>query len=127
MCPVSDPALFSSLVDHPGMLVMGVDVEGRVMWRSRGMEQLTGYTFDEIKGKNWVTTLVPEEHQNEALRLCRGRLGGDRSADCAVDPDNVLIRCPRRRLECTNGSHTQAIARNQTSKRHRADIRDCSR
>lgn len=79
MCPVSDPALFSSLVDHPGMLVMGVDVEGRVMWLSRGMEQLTGYTFDEIKGKNWVTTLVPEEHQNEALRLCRGRLGGDRS------------------------------------------------
>jgi two-component system sensor kinase FixL len=79
MCPVSDPALFESLVDHPGMLVLGVDTEGRVQWLSRGLEQLTGYTFEELKGRDWVASLVPPEHQGEASKFCRGRVGKDRS------------------------------------------------
>jgi two-component system sensor kinase FixL len=79
MCPVSDPALFDSLVDHPKMLVMGVDTEGRMMWVSRGLEQLTGWTFDEIKGLDWVSTLVHADHRQDAEVRCRGRIGKDRS------------------------------------------------
>ena len=79
MCPVSDPALFESMVNHPAMLVMGVDITGRIMWLSQGMEQLTGWTFDELKGREWVSTLVPSEHQPDALERCRGRIGQDRT------------------------------------------------
>jgi|JI6StandDraft_1071083.scaffolds.fasta_scaffold00773_9 two-component system sensor kinase FixL len=79
MCPVSDPALFDSLVDHPGMLVMGVDTAGCVMWVSRGFEQLTGYTYEEIKGRDWIATFIPPEHQEDAAKHCRGRIGQNRA------------------------------------------------
>jgi two-component system, LuxR family, sensor kinase FixL len=79
MCPVSDPALFESLVDHPGMLVMGVDTAGCVMWVSRGFEELTGYAFEEIKGRDWITTFIPPEHQEDAAKQCRGRIGQNRA------------------------------------------------
>ncbi len=79
MCPVSDPALFESMVNHPAMLVMGVDISGRIMWLSQGMEQMTGWTFEELKGREWVATLVPPEHQAEATERCRGRIGRDRT------------------------------------------------
>lgn len=79
MCPVSDPSLFESMVNHPAMLVMGVDVAGRIMWLSQGMEQLTGWTFDELKGREWVTTLLPVEHQSDAIERCRGHIHQDRT------------------------------------------------
>ena len=79
MCPTTDPSLLQSLIDHSGMLVMGLDVEGRIQWMSRGMELLTGYGTSELFGKDWVETLVPEELRASTIKLCRGGIGTDRS------------------------------------------------
>lgn len=79
MIPITDPALLQSLMDHAGMLVLGLDLEGRIQWMSRGLEVLCGYTGEELEGKNWVQQLVPEEWQAAAALLCRGNAGGDRS------------------------------------------------
>lgn len=79
MIPITDPALLQSLMDHAGMLVMGVDTRGRIQWMSRGLETLSGYTSEEVHGQNWVQTFVPEEHRAAASLLCRGGIGGDRT------------------------------------------------
>ena len=54
MLPVTDPAIIQSLVDHPGMLVMGVNTRGAILWLSRGLEELTGFSTDELHGRDWV-------------------------------------------------------------------------
>lgn len=79
MCPTSNPALLQSLVDHSGMLVMGLDTEGRIQWMSHGLELLSGYNAEELVGKNWVDVLVPEEFREATSKLCRGGIGSDRS------------------------------------------------
>ncbi|MES2737474.1 MAG: PAS domain S-box protein [Verrucomicrobiota bacterium] len=79
MIPITDPALLQSLVDHAGMLVLGLDTQGRIQWMSRGLEKLSGYADDELTGKDWVESLIPLEHRAAAYLLCRGNQGGDRS------------------------------------------------
>lgn len=79
MIPITDPALLQSLVEHSGMLVLGLDRQGRIQWMSQGMESVSGYTSDEMKGCDWVKSFVPPEHQAAAALLCRGSAGGDRS------------------------------------------------
>ena len=61
------------------MLVMGLDTRGRIQWMSRGLEALSGYASEDVKGEDWVKTFVPEEHRAAAALLCRGSIGGDRS------------------------------------------------
>lgn len=79
MLPTSDPNLVQSLVDHAGMLVIGLDLEGRIQWMSRGLENISGYQTGEVLGKEWVETFIPEEHREEARKMCRGRIGTERS------------------------------------------------
>lgn len=79
MIPITDPALLQSLMDHAGMLVMGLDTRGRIQWMSRGLELLTGWNSDEMKGKDWVASLIPPAHRAAAALLCRGSVGTDRS------------------------------------------------
>lgn len=78
MLPTSDPDLIQSLVDHAGMLVIGLDVEGRIQWMSRGLEQLSGRRTEEVAGRDWVETFIPEEHRQAARRMCRGGIGTER-------------------------------------------------
>ncbi|WP_166647219.1 PAS domain-containing sensor histidine kinase [Prosthecobacter fusiformis] len=79
MIPITDPALLQSLMDHAGMLVLGLDTKGRIQWMSRGLEQLTGYNSEEMTGKDWVENLIPQDHRAAAALLCRGSAGTDRS------------------------------------------------
>ncbi len=79
MLPAADPDLVQSLVDHAGMLVIGLDLEGRILWMSRGLEKISGRKTAEVAGLEWVETFVTEEHREEARKLCRGKLGSERS------------------------------------------------
>jgi PAS domain S-box-containing protein len=89
MLPTSDPDLIQSLVDHAGMLVIGLDVEGRIQWMSRGMEELSGRCTEQVVGRDWVETFLPEEHWQAARRMCRGGIGTERK-ESHVKP--LLVR-----------------------------------
>ena len=78
MIPITDPALLQSLMDHAGMLVMGLDTQGRIQWMSRGLEILSGYSSEEMQGRDWVQSFVPPDHRAAAAFLCRGSVGKDR-------------------------------------------------
>jgi two-component system, LuxR family, sensor kinase FixL len=75
----SDHDLLDSLVEHTGMLVMGIEPTGAIRWMSRGLEVMCGYAQEEVMGRDWVQLLVPPEHQAATKVACRGSQGGDRT------------------------------------------------
>jgi len=67
----------SAVVDTVGSLVVVLDRGARIIRFNRACEQLTGYTFDEIQGRNLIDLLIlPEERATttaEFENLCAGQ------------------------------------------------------
>ncbi len=67
----------SAVINTAGSLVIVVDREGRIIRFNRACEQLSGYTFDEVKGKNFMDFLLtPEERQGVKgvfEKICAGQ------------------------------------------------------
>jgi diguanylate cyclase (GGDEF)-like protein/PAS domain S-box-containing protein len=55
-------------IDTAGMLVCVIDGEGRFLRFNRACEVLTGYTFDEIKGRPFYDFLVPPDEIEQVRR-----------------------------------------------------------
>ena len=51
----------SAVLDTAGALVMVLNRQGRIIRFNRACEQVTGYTFAEVKGKYWRDILLPPE------------------------------------------------------------------
>jgi PAS domain S-box-containing protein len=63
----------SAILDVVGALVMVLDCQGNVVRFNQTCEHLTGYSFDEVKGKQiWDLLFVPEEL--ETVKKVFGRL-----------------------------------------------------
>lgn len=76
--PSAHAEVLQSLVDHARMLVMELDLEGRIVWCNRVFEELAGASLAALRGREWVEAFVPEPDQESARRLCRGLVGQDR-------------------------------------------------
>jgi len=54
--------LVSAILDSAGVLVIALDTQGRIIRFNRACEQLTGYRFEEVRGRPfWEVVLPPEE------------------------------------------------------------------
>jgi PAS domain S-box-containing protein len=52
----------SAVLDTAGALVVVLDTEGKIVRFNRACEEVTGYTFEEVKGKiSWDIFIIPEE------------------------------------------------------------------
>ena len=52
----------SAILDTSSALMVVLDTEGQIVRFNRACEQVTGYTFNEVKGKHvWDIFLIPEE------------------------------------------------------------------
>ncbi len=58
-----------SLIDTAKTVILVLDVEGRIQRINPYMEQLSGYTLEEVKGKDWFETFLPEEGRNDAREI----------------------------------------------------------
>ena len=57
-----DSHLFTdNLIQSANIMIVGIDTEGKVNIFNPAAESISGYTFDEIKDKDWFSTLVPKE------------------------------------------------------------------
>jgi len=64
----------SAILDTVGALVVVLDAEGRIVRFNRACEQMTGYSFAEVRGKCiWDLFLVPEDGERfqESFRTTR--------------------------------------------------------
>lgn len=68
----------SAVLDTISALVLVLDKEGRIVRFNRASEELTGYSFDEVKNKYyWREFLIPEEIEfveSMAKRMLRGEI-----------------------------------------------------
>jgi len=65
--------LFSAVIDTAAVLVVVLDPQGQIVRFNRACEQVTGYGFDEVKGRPfWDVFLIPEEA--EAVKGVFGKL-----------------------------------------------------
>jgi PAS domain S-box-containing protein len=70
-----------NLINTANVMVLGLDLEGRVTIFNKAAEEITGYTRSEMMSRNWFKTVVPKERYPEVLgkfeKLAReGDVGG---------------------------------------------------
>jgi PAS domain S-box-containing protein len=66
-----------SLVDTAQAIVLVLDPEGRIVRFNRYMESLTGYSLEELQGRDWFDALLPERDRDEIRRIYRASLEGE--------------------------------------------------
>ena len=59
---MSETSLYSTIIETTHALIVVLDTEGRIVMFNNACERLTGYRFEEVKGRHiWDFLLLPEE------------------------------------------------------------------
>lgn len=59
---MTDTSLYSTIIETTRALIVVLDVEGRIVMFNPACERMTGYRFEEVKGRHvWDFLLLPEE------------------------------------------------------------------
>ena len=66
--------LLSMIARETVNAVIITDIEGNVEWVNRGFETMTGYQFEEVRGRNPGALLQGKETQPEAIRYMRDQI-----------------------------------------------------
>ena len=57
------------LIETAHVIVLVLDREARIVRFNRYMEELSGYHLDEVKGKDWFATFIPDDEQQRITKL----------------------------------------------------------
>lgn len=50
-----------NLIETANAIIVQLDTQGRVVRLNHAAEEITGYTFDELRDRNWFATIAPRE------------------------------------------------------------------
>jgi PAS domain S-box-containing protein len=64
------------LVDTAQVIVLVLDLEGRIVLFNRFMEELSGYRLDEVEGKDWFTTFLSERDRRDTRGVFADAVAG---------------------------------------------------
>lgn len=84
-----------SLIETAQAIVLVLDIQGRIVRFNRYMEEVSGYTLDQVIGKDWFSVFVPERQQ-ESGRAFFQRLIRDERVHTISDP--ILTKERRERV-----------------------------
>ncbi|HIJ57149.1 MAG TPA: GAF domain-containing protein, partial [Deltaproteobacteria bacterium] len=65
-----------SLIETAQAIVLVLDTRGRILRFNSYMEELSGYRLDEVQGKDWFTTFLPESDWNSIRKLFAQAVSG---------------------------------------------------
>ena len=63
-----------SLIETAPAIVLVLDSEGRIVRINPYMEEISGYRLEDVKGKDWFSTFLPERNRDHMRRLLLGPL-----------------------------------------------------
>lgn len=90
-----DHALVETLLDSVPAIILLLTPEGAVERVNSFFERLTGYRLDEIHGKDWFSTFIPERDRPRISALFRAAVGG---APTRGNVNAILLRGGEERL-----------------------------
>ena len=67
--PMLAPAIFKLMADNAPVIMLLLDTQGIIHHVNPYFEQLTGYSLDEVKGRDWFTTCLPARDQQRIRTL----------------------------------------------------------
>ncbi len=67
----SDKSVFDSIQ----AILMMLDRNGRIEYINRYMQQISGYSLEEVKGKSWFDTFLPERDRGRIRKLFKEAIG----------------------------------------------------
>jgi PAS domain S-box-containing protein len=92
---------YSSLLESIHMIAVGLDPEGRITYANPYLLELTGFTADEVLGKNWFDLFLPERGKTGAQETFKS-LQGDTSVSYYENP--ILTKPGQERLIAWNNT-----------------------
>lgn len=58
-----------SLIETAQVIILVLDMEGRIVRFNPYMEEISGYKFEEVQGKEWFSTFLPHEDNDKIKEL----------------------------------------------------------
>ena len=80
-----DHAIFRLIMDKAPVIVLLLDTHGNIQYVNSYFEELTGNRLDDIRGKDWFSTLLPERDQ-EHIRALFHSVAHDLPAHNNINP-----------------------------------------
>lgn len=68
--------LAQTILNTAQTIILLLDPEGQIVYFNPYLEQLSGYTLDEVKGKNWFDTFLDEEERPRIKALFKNAISG---------------------------------------------------
>lgn len=98
-----------SLVETAQAIVLVLDPEGRILRFNRYLEEISGFRLDDVRGRDWFETFLPEAErgpQRELFgELLAGRPRGERAGPIVTrEGDERRIEWAETTLEAADGS-----------------------
>ncbi len=98
-----------SIVNTAQIIILVLDKDGRIVRFNPYMEELTGYTLEEVKGKDWFTTFLPEcDYDNIRQLFTKAiddiKIKGNVNAILTKDKRELLIEWCVQTLKDANGN-----------------------
>ncbi len=69
-------SLIENIIENAHSIILVVDKEGNILTINRFLENLTGYSREEILGKNWCDIFVPSSFQDQVRKAFKQALVG---------------------------------------------------
>jgi PAS domain S-box-containing protein len=66
-----------AIINTVQMVVLLLDPDGRVLRFNPYFERLTGWRLDEVRGRNWFDTFLPEDHRPAVRAVFHRAIGGE--------------------------------------------------
>ncbi|MDE3234917.1 MAG: PAS domain S-box protein [Bacteroidota bacterium] len=63
----------NNLIQTSDTIALCIDLTGRVKFMNKGAERITGYSFKELKDKNWFSIVVPRKKYPDVFRAFQER------------------------------------------------------
>ncbi len=68
---------FRQVLEHVDLLAIALDKEGNITFCNNALSKLTGWERDEILGKSWFDTCVPEASKSKTIQLMQDISSGN--------------------------------------------------
>ena len=65
-----------TLIDTAQAIVLLLDQRGRIVRFNRYMEELSGYNIEEVRGKDWFSTFLPEDNREKIVERFQQSVNG---------------------------------------------------